>query len=117
MPWLASNAAILQAHSTRGNTRAMDLTDADVRKVASLARLGLSETEIADLRNDMNGILDYVAKLSELDTEGIEPTSHVVTIKRALRKDVVTNEPCPEDAVANAPRREKTFFAVPTIIE
>lgn len=95
----------------------MDLTDADVRKVAALARLGLSEAETAALREDMNGILDYVRKLEELDTDAVEPTSHVVAIEKALRSDEVRNQPAPDDAVSNAPRREKTFFVVPSIIE
>ncbi len=111
------NAAFLQAPASRGTTRAMDLTDADVRKVAALARLGLTDAEVAALRGDLNGILDYVAKLSELDTDDVEPTSHVVAIASALRPDEVTSRPAPEDAVANAPRREETFFVVPSIIE
>lgn len=95
----------------------MELTDREVRRVAELARLGLDDHELADLRQDMSKILDYVAKLDELNTDAVRPTSHVVEITTAVRADVVSNEPLPEDAVAGAASSQGNYFAVPRIIE
>jgi len=89
----------------------------EVRHVAQLARLDLSPEEIERMAGDLSAILDYVAKLDEVDTERVEPTSHVVAMKVAYRDDSITNEPAPERMLANAPRREKDYFVVPTIIE
>jgi len=95
----------------------MKLSRADVLHVAGLARLDLSDSEIESLRHDLSSILTYVEKLSELDTANVAPTSHVVAIHTPYREDEVTNTPDPEAALANAPRRDGDFFAVPAIIE
>ncbi len=89
----------------------------EVAKVARLARLELDANEIDSLAADLDSILGYVAKLDELDTADIVPTSQVVADQPPLRTDEVTNRPCPEDAVANAPETEDGMFVVPSIIE
>jgi len=93
------------------------LSREEVVHVAALARLDLSEHELATLPEDLSSILTYVEKLGELDTKGVEPTSHVVAMETPFREDAVTNEPNPEAALANAPRRDGNFFVVPAIIE
>lgn len=95
----------------------MKISTAEVEKVASLARLELSEAEVEHLSKDLSSILSYIAKLEELDTESIEPTSHVVSMKAPLREDAVSSRPSPDDALANAPQREDNYFVVPSIIE
>ncbi len=95
----------------------MELTPDDIRHVAALARLDLSEDEINSLGNELSAILTYIEKLDELDTSEVEPTSHVVSMKTPFRKDEVTNSPSVEDALANAPQSEDDFFVVPSIIE
>ena len=95
----------------------MKLSRAEVLHVAALARLDLGETEIEDLEKDLSSILSYIDKLAELDTDGIEPTSHVVAMKTPFRADEVTSTASPDDALANAPQREDNFFVVPSIIE
>ena len=95
----------------------MKLSPAEVGHVAALARLELSEEEIETLCSDLSSILSYIEKLSELDTAEIEPTSNVVSMKTPFRTDEVTNSPSTEDALANAPQHEGTFFVVPSIIE
>ena len=95
----------------------MKLSREEVLHVASLARLDLAEQELESLRDDLSAILTYVEKLAELDTADIEPTSQVVEVRTPFRDDEVTNEPKPEAALANAPRREDSFFVVPAIIE
>ena len=89
----------------------------EVAKVARLARLELDANEIDSLAADLDSILGYVAKLDELNTTDIVPTSQVVADQPPLRTDEVTNRPCPEDAVANAPETEDGMFVVPSIIE
>lgn len=95
----------------------MELTQEQARHVAKLARLDLTDEEVANLAADMAEVLTYVGKLAELDTDGIEPTASVVAQENPLRKDEVTSTPAPDRAVANAPRSEDTFFVVPSIIE
>jgi aspartyl-tRNA(Asn)/glutamyl-tRNA(Gln) amidotransferase subunit C len=93
---------------------------AEVRRVAALARLHLSDEETASLTTDLGRILGYVGKLSELDTSSIEPTSHVVEFAAPLREDAVTSggsTEAAEAAVAGAPRRDGTYFVVPRILE
>ncbi len=89
----------------------------DVEHVARLARLALSDAELERMREQLNGILAYIEKLNELDTDGVEPTSHAVPMLNVMRED----EPGPclsqDEALANAPDRAGTFFRVPRIIE
>lgn len=98
----------------------MAIREDEVRRVATLARLRLGDEETKALTADLGRILDYVDKLSSLDTSHVEPTSHVVAVSAPFRDDVIpardANQAA-EDAVANAPRREGHFFAVPPIIE
>ena len=95
----------------------MKISVEQVRHVASLARLDLADDELESLAEDMGRILSYVEKLGELDTDGVEPTSHVVAMETPYRDDVVTSKPSTDDALANAPEREDNFFVVPSIIE
>lgn len=89
----------------------------DVEHVARLARLALSEAELARMQAELSAILAYVDKLRELDVEGVEPTSHAVPLVNVMRED----EPRPglarEEAMANAPDPAGEFFRVPRIIE
>lgn len=93
------------------------ITPEDVRHVARLARLALSDEELVRMRAEMSAILDYMDKLRSLDTAGVEPTSHAVPLRNVMRED----EPVPsqprEDMLANAPDRDGDTFRVPRIIE
>lgn len=98
----------------------MSISEQQVRRVATLARLRLDEEETRALASDLSRILDYVDQLAKLDTSAVEPTSHVVAVEAPFRDDVVhrpDGEANAEEAVANAPRRDGHFFAVPPIIE
>ncbi len=95
----------------------MEISRDETRHVAALAALDLSDEEIEQLAGDLSAILSYVEKLSELDTDMVEPTSHAVEMKTLFRQDEVTNGEAVDDALANAPVREDGFFVVPTIIE
>jgi aspartyl-tRNA(Asn)/glutamyl-tRNA(Gln) amidotransferase subunit C len=88
-----------------------------VRHVARLARLELSAAEEKSLQSDLSAILAYVDKLNQLNTDEVQPTAQVGESGTPLREDQVTNEPAPEEMLANAPARSRNFFKVPKVIE
>ena len=89
----------------------------DVEYVAKLARLTLSDKEKEEFTTQLDDILTYMDKLNELDTTGVEPTSHVISLKNVLRNDEVCESPPPEPSLKNAPEKEGAFYKVPKIIE
>ena len=89
----------------------------DVRKIAMLARIALSEDEAEKLGPQLARILDYVRKLEELDTEGVEPTAHPHDFACPLRADIVTNANMREELLAVAPVAEDGFYVVPRVVE
>jgi aspartyl-tRNA(Asn)/glutamyl-tRNA(Gln) amidotransferase subunit C len=89
----------------------------DVEHVARLARLALSDDEKERMRQQLDRILGYIAKLNELDTEGVEPTSHAIRMVNVMREDEVRQSLPPEAMLANAPERAGELFRVPRIIE
>lgn len=95
----------------------MNITVANVEHVARLARLELTSEEKVLFAGQMGAILGYVDKLKELDTEGIVPTSHAVPMENSFREDTVHPSIGLEKALANAPERAGSFFAVPKVIE
>ena len=95
----------------------MKITREEVRRVAVLSRLQLSPEEEELMTEQLDAILQYMEKLNQLDTTNVEPLAHVVDIVNAFRDDRVVHEPQPENLLANAPAKEKTFFKVPKIIE
>lgn len=95
----------------------MKITREQVQHVAKLARLSLSDDEVAMFTGQMADILAYVEKLNELNTDGIVPTSHAVPMENAFRDDVVRPSIGADAALANAPDRIADFFRVPKVIE
>jgi aspartyl-tRNA(Asn)/glutamyl-tRNA(Gln) amidotransferase subunit C len=89
----------------------------DLARVAALARLALSEDEIASMSRDLEQMLEYVATLDRLDTDGVAPTAHGFELATPLRPDQPVEPLDPELAVANAPEREGTAFLVPKVLE
>ncbi len=94
----------------------MALTQEEVLYVAGLARLSLKPEEIESFTRQLNDILEYMAKLEQVDTEGVPPMAHVVPLTNAWREDEV--RPClpRERSLANAPEREEGAFVVPRVI-
>ena len=88
----------------------------EVREIAQLARLELSDQEIERMTSDLDAILGYVDALKELDTAAIEPMTHAVPFDCPLRADAVGVSLPVEEALKNAPRREASFFQVPRIV-
>ena len=95
----------------------MKISKDDVIHVAELARLEFGEKEIEKFTEQLGNILEYIEKLSELDTSGVEPTSHVLDISTPLREDRVEEWITPEETLQNAPEREENFFSVPKVID
>lgn len=95
----------------------MKITRAEIEHVATLARLKLDDTEISLFTGQMDAILSYVDKLSELNTDGVIPTSHAVPMENAFRPDETRPSIGTENALANAPEKAEGFFRVPKVIE
>jgi aspartyl-tRNA(Asn)/glutamyl-tRNA(Gln) amidotransferase subunit C len=95
----------------------MQLTGIEVQRIAMLARLRLTAAEEERLTEQLGNILQYMGKLNQLDTSGIEPFSHIGDLTNPLREDIIRNQPNAEALLANAPAKENTFFQVPKIIE
>jgi aspartyl-tRNA(Asn)/glutamyl-tRNA(Gln) amidotransferase subunit C len=94
----------------------MKITPEEVRYVATLARLSLSETEVEKTTLQLDGILSYVEKLGELDTTGVQPTTHALAVRNAFREDE-TRESLPQrEALANGPLQNGEAFVVPRVI-
>jgi aspartyl-tRNA(Asn)/glutamyl-tRNA(Gln) amidotransferase subunit C len=98
----------------------MALSEDEVRYVARLAHLELSDDEVRRFLPQLDSILDYMAKLNELDIEKVEPMAQVLapgSADFALRDDSSHRTFSPEEALANAPARRDSLFAVPQVIE
>ena len=92
------------------------ISDETIEYVGILAQLELSEEEKESAKKDMGEMLDYIDKLNELDTAGIEPMSHVFPVQNVFREDVVTNGDGSEETLRNAPEEKDGGFKVPKTI-
>lgn len=95
----------------------MKITSETVRSLASLAALELSPEEVERMRRDLDAILAYVEKLSELDTADVPPTAHVLDIATPFRPDEVCGVLPVSEAVRNAPEHDDTSMIVPKVID
>lgn len=95
----------------------MSVTADTVRHVAKLARIAMSDAEIAELVPELNNILGWVDQLAEVNTDGVEPLTAVIDQKLRLRDDVVNDGNVRDKVLANAPDAQHGFFAVPKVIE
>lgn len=96
---------------------AKKITREEVEKVAKLSRLELTEAEVGRFSKQLSDILVYVEKLSELNTEGVEPLAHCLPITNVFREDVPRKGLSVEEALSNAPQRDGSFFKVPKILD
>ena len=93
------------------------ISDETIEYVGILAKLELSEDEKEAAKKDMASMLDYIDKLGELDTTGVEPMSHVFPVNNVMREDIVTNGDGREATLANAPENNESGFIVPKTVE
>ncbi|MBA2175965.1 Asp-tRNA(Asn)/Glu-tRNA(Gln) amidotransferase subunit GatC [Halobacillus locisalis] len=89
----------------------------EVKHVANLARLAISEEEAETFTKQLDDIITYAEQLNELDTEGVEPTTHVLDLKNVMRKDEPKKWIEQEDALNNAPDHQDGQFKVPSVLE
>jgi aspartyl-tRNA(Asn)/glutamyl-tRNA(Gln) amidotransferase subunit C len=92
------------------------ITAGEVRELALLARLRLSDSEVAAMTDNLGAILEYVEALRALDTSAVDPMTHAVPFDCPTRADEVKPSLPLDDALANAPRRDGSFFQVPRIV-
>jgi aspartyl-tRNA(Asn)/glutamyl-tRNA(Gln) amidotransferase subunit C len=95
----------------------MALSIDDVKETALMARLALTDDEVATMQRELSAILGYVEELSALDVSAVEPTTHAVPLDCPLRDDALGLQLTADEALADAPRREGALFEVPKIID
>ena len=93
------------------------ISDETIEQVGILAKLELSEEEKEKAKKDMGSMLDYIDKLNELDTTGVEPMSHVFPVQNVFREDVVVNGDDRENILKNAPEEKDGSFVVPKTVD
>ncbi len=93
------------------------LTEKDVEHVAKLARIALTHEEKGVFTHQLANIMDYIDRLKELDTAGVEPMHHVMDIHNVFREDRADKKLTADEVLANSPDREGSFFKVPKIME
>lgn len=96
---------------------AKKIDEAQVRRVALLSRLKLSDDEVAQFSGQLSAIVEYIEKLNELDTVDVEPLAHCLPVHNVLREDAVEPSLPNEKAVANAPQEVDGCFRVPKILD
>lgn len=89
------------------------ISDETIEYVGILAKLELSGEEKEEAKKDMGRMLDYIDKLGELDTEGVEPMSHIFPVQNVFREDIVTNGDTRDKILKNAPEEKNGMFVVP----
>lgn len=95
----------------------MSVDAATVRHIAKLARIAVSDEEVAALEPELNNILGWIEQLQEVDVTGVQPMTAVIPNTLRMRQDVVNDGGIRDDVLANAPAPEHGFFAVPKVIE
>ena len=93
------------------------ISDETIEYVGILAKLELPPEEKEEAKTDMGRMLDYIDKLNELDTQGVEPMSHVFPVNNVFREDVVTGVDQRDRILSNAPRQKDGAFKVPKTVE
>ena len=95
----------------------MSVTKDDVRKVARLSRIAVSEERLEAMAGELTGIMGWIEQLNEVDIEGVEPMTSVVEVDMPKRVDVITDGGIRDQILANAPKSDDGFFVVPKAVE
>jgi aspartyl-tRNA(Asn)/glutamyl-tRNA(Gln) amidotransferase subunit C len=95
----------------------MSLTPDEVRHIARLARLGLTDDDVERFSGQLSHILEYFEQLKKIDTEDVPPTAYALELHNVMRDDEPGPSSEPEDVLANAPHREGDFFRVRAVLE
>ena len=94
----------------------MPLSEHDVRHVAMLARLALTDPEVEAMRDDLNSILGHIDEIQRLDLASVKPMAHAIAVTNVTRDDVVVPPFSQEVAISNAPQSERGAFVIPQIV-
>jgi aspartyl-tRNA(Asn)/glutamyl-tRNA(Gln) amidotransferase subunit C len=95
----------------------MSVDATTVRRIAHLARIAVSDTEVPHLQGELNAMLAFVEQLSEVNVDGVEPMTSVTPMEMKKRADVVTDAETVENILKNAPATEDNYFLVPKVVE
>jgi aspartyl-tRNA(Asn)/glutamyl-tRNA(Gln) amidotransferase subunit C len=95
----------------------MSLTADEVRWVAHLARLQLTDAELATMTRQLSAIVEYVDLLKQVNTDGVEPLAHALEVRNVFRADEPGTSLPLDEALANAPERRGEFYAVPAVLD
>jgi aspartyl-tRNA(Asn)/glutamyl-tRNA(Gln) amidotransferase subunit C len=95
----------------------MEITDKTIDKLADLARLNFEGVRKAEIKQDLERMLNFVDKLNELDTEGVEPLVYMTNEPLVLRKDEIGEELTQAQALKNAPSKDSDYFKVPKVLD
>ena len=93
------------------------IDESQVRQVAKLSRLDLSDQEVGRLSGELSAILEHIEKLSELDTDAVKPLAHCLPIHNVFREDVPKKSLSSDQALSNAPEKVDSYFKVPKILD
>lgn len=93
------------------------INEQQVRHIAHLARLALTDDEVTRYRQDLGEVLTYVEQLNEVNTDGIAPTAHAMPVVNAFREDVPTDSLGVDATLQNAPDRADGYFKVPKVLD
>ncbi len=92
------------------------ITEQQVRHVAKLARLKITDDQVKTFTPQLNAILTYIAQLEQLDTSNVEPLAHCLPVSNVLRDDTIQPSLSNADALANAPAKDGEFFTIPKVL-
>ena len=95
----------------------MALDKATVQRIASLARIKVSDGEQEHLARELSNIMDWIAQLNEVPTDGVQPMASVADMRLPMREDAVTDGNIRERILKNAPQQNRGFFVVPKVVE
>ena len=95
----------------------MEITDKTIDKLADLARLNFEGERKVEIKKDLERMLDFVDKLNELDTTGVQPLVYMTNEPLVLRKDEIGDELSQQDALKNAPSKDSDYFKVPKVLD
>ncbi len=95
----------------------MSVDQKTVRHIARLARIAVRDDELEGLAKELNGILDWVEQLGEVDVEGVEPMTSAVAVAMKMRDDTVEVQNLQTEVTRNAPGAEDSFYVVPKVVE
>lgn len=95
----------------------MKISQDEIKKIAFLSRLEVSDDKMASVEKELSDILSYVAELNELELDGVEPMAHAVPLQNVFREDVDTPSLDHDLALSNAPEQEDGYFKVPRVVQ